>query len=610
MATKQSCFDPILSALSFVWKVAKEVRERIQAMSENKDLCRSIEDHVNILENIANDLKIQLQKLDELPETWRNDCIIDFNVTLEKCRGICVNFRQEGGFKKFFKVHGHRRNLNNLDSELKRATDTLQLVLSQIKLAQGEAVGEAVRQGMQEVRGDILHPNRGVYLTNSEKDGPKPCQLECPQVSLDDDSMKIKWIDDRNPKKKVIRYEVQYDEQNNLILPLTVKECRLKEDPNAFCVKLGPPRVKAGTLYTIRVRCINKSGPGEWSKATVFRFKSGPPKKPYKPTVTIQSHTEVLITVKRPPLDDENGSPITCCKVEYIKKGGNDSTWSTKQLDMSLGLTGSSFPADSANAKQSHVKIGIPSLTPDTAYCFRIKMMNKVGESIPSDPCDIIITQLIPGPPQNVRISSKRRDTTLKVRWQEPFKNPQSVYQYKVQTRMANKKSEWMTRDAVGEKCRSAKVQSLETDTKYEFRVQAINRNEAGEWSNTVEAETRFGVFGRAVGVAGVFVVGVVGGPAIGAVGFGAMAAAAAKNKPDRETAKKAAELGAGVGAGVGGAAVGLIGAPIIGGMAAAIVNKKLAGEIDISPQSSDDENEPESLLTKIGKVVFGEEKK
>jgi hypothetical protein len=85
--------------------------------------------------------------------------------------------------------------------------------------------------------------------------------------------MKIRWTDDRNPKDKVIRYEVLYDEKNNLILPLTVEECRLKDQE--FCVQLGEPRVEAGTSYTIRVRCISKSGPGEWSEATVFTYFPG-----------------------------------------------------------------------------------------------------------------------------------------------------------------------------------------------------------------------------------------------------------------------------------------------------------------------------------------------
>lgn len=367
---------------------------------------------------------------------------------------------------------------------------------------------------------------------------------------------------------------------------------------------LGPPKVRPGNLYTVRVRCISDAGPGDWSEPTLFRFKSGPPNKPAKPTVTVQSPTEVLITVRRPSPKDENGSGVTRCKVEYTQKlGGNDLTWSTLE----------------SNIKQRtspDVKLTVRFLTPDTTYSFRIKMINDCGESIPSDPRDVVTTQLIPGPPQNLRISSKRTDKTIKVRWEEPAVNPQSANKYKVQMRKAKKKYEWTTYTTVYKK--SAKVKELKTDTKYQFRVQSINnKDEAGEWSNEVEAETRFGAFGRALGTAGALVGGVAGGPIIGAIGFGAMAGAAAKKHPDSETAKKAAGVGAGVGGGVAGAVVGLFGAPIIGGAAAIMAHKKLAGEMeDISPQTSDDENEPgmwtEMMKNsqKMAEDIFEEEKK
>lgn len=275
---------------------------------------------------------------------------------------------------------------------------------------------------------------------------------------------------------------------------------------------------------------------------------------------------------------EENGSCVTRCKVEYTQKIDGNGTILESNIKQRTGV---------------EIKLKIGSLTPDAIYSFRIKMINDRGESPASDPCEIVTTQLIPGPPQNLRISSKRTDTTIKVRWEEPAKNPQSANKYKVQVRQAKKKPDvWATEITVDG--RAVKITKLKTDTRYQFRVQSINnKQEAGGWSDEKEAETRYGRFGRAVGTIGALVGGTVGGPIVGALGFGVMAGTAAKKHPDSETAKTAAGVGAGIGGGVGGAVVGLFGAPIIGGVAALMTYKKMAGEMeDISPQTSDDENE------------------
>jgi hypothetical protein len=153
-------------------------------------------------------------------------------------------------------VHEHRKTPNNLDRELKKATDTFELVLKEIMLMQGEAVKEAVCQGTQEVKGavreavhqgtqevrrDLLHPQ--------QDDGPRPNQLECPRVFLEDNLMKISWTDNRNLKDKVTRYEVLYDEQNDIILPFAVDECRLIKN---LVLKLGEPKdyiLRSSPLY-------------------------------------------------------------------------------------------------------------------------------------------------------------------------------------------------------------------------------------------------------------------------------------------------------------------------------------------------------------------------
>ena len=121
--------------------------------------------------------------------------------------------------------------------------------------------------------------------------------------------------------------------------------------------------------------------------------------------------------------------------------------------------------------------------------------------------------------------------------------------------------------------------------------MKAVNEiYQAGEWSEEVEAQTRFGVLGCALGTTGALVGGTVGGPLAGGVLCG-IAAGDIPNS-DREKAVTAAGIAGGIGGAIGGAIMGTYGAPIVGIATAFLVKEKLTGGSDsISPQTSDDED-------------------
>ena len=575
---------PVGSVLSGAFTVCKEVHSRLESLAENNELSDRIQRHIQNLETTATELKNLKQ--DELPESC-TDNITSFNDSIGICKAACADLRNARKIKKFVSVHGHKKELETLDTQLRRACENLQLMLHQVSLFQNRKLKEAVESGTQDIKRTVVHPEGGVFLPNRVV-RPKPQEIKSPQVSLDEsgDLMEVNWIDDNNPNDAVDSYEIRYDDENEQVVPAQRDKCMLAEGSNTFGMILGYPKIKPGNLYTIQVRAVNGAGPGKWSEPPViFRFKSGPPNKPRKPAVTVLSPTEVQIAVSRLSEREENGSCITQCKVEYTEKiDGDDPTWSTLQVQIKKRTT-------------LEVKLKIGGLKPDATYSFRVRMINDSGESVPSDSCDVITTQLIPGPPQNLRISSKRTSTTIKVRWDEPSANPQAAYKYRIEWRLA-KQSEWGPGKTVNKK--SAKVIDLKTDTTYQFRVRAVNnKDELGEWSDEIKSETRFGAFGRTLGTIGAFVGGTVGGPLMGAVGGGAMAGVAAGKHPDSNTGKRAAQIGAGAGGAVAGALFGIVGAPLIGAMSAVMANRKLAGEMeDMSPQTSDDENEPGFMTT------------
>lgn len=290
--------------------------------------------------------------------------------------------------------------------------------------------------------------------------------------------MEVKWTDDKNPKDTIEHYEIRYDDESGVITG----------SPGTFSIKVGPPKIKLGNVYTVQVRGTNGAGPGKWSEPTIFKFKAGHPNKPDKPTATVLSSTEIIIMANKPSPKDENGSSVTHCKVEFVQKiNYNKPVWDTIEYPIS---------------KRSVTKFNIKSLKPDTTYCFRIIMKNASGDSPPSHPLEVETTQPIPGPPLNLRISSNCTTTSIKIRWEEPALNPKAVHKYKIQMRRAKRAQEWVDCPPVEKE--SAKFAQLKPSTKYLFRVQSVNeKGESGEWSDEIEAETRGGRSLRTVSVGG-----------------------------------------------------------------------------------------------------------
>lgn len=83
-------------------------------------------------------------------------------------------------------------------------------------------------------------------------------------------------------------------------------------------------------------------------------------------------------------------------------------------------------------------KFNIGNLSFDKLHHFRVRMVNEVGESKPSDQVQEITKLLIPGAPQELRVSSKRTDSSIKICWKEPISNPEAVEKYEVEVQRKN----------------------------------------------------------------------------------------------------------------------------------------------------------------------------
>ena len=576
--------------LKVVWNISREIYSRYQAVSENNDHRQRVQQSIKELQRLAEDLKNS--GVDELPVS-SIESVEAFQESLETCRRICDNLHSKGILGKAISVREHKVQLEALEKELEKARSSFQLALTKILLQQNQALKQSIQEGHTRIEATVIHPSVGVYQgTGASNKLSRPFPITRPEVTVDGELMVVKWCDDQNPTDSVERYEVQYDDQKDMIVPGKPQDLKISNESNKFALSIGPPKIIPGQLYTIQVRAANSQGPSEWSDQCVFRYKKGPPNKPKKPEVTVNSPTEVIVMVNKLEEKDTNGSPVHQCVVEWIADDDNSSEW--ERLVCAL----------ERHRDSDTKKFSIKQLMPDTMYRFRVRMVNEAGESHPSDVSEVLTTQLIPGPPQELRISCKRTDTTIKIRWKVPTTNPQAVDKYEVQFQLMSSRqpgAEWEAFVTVQHTKLSATARGLKSDTKYQFRVRATNnKNQNGEFSDCLEAETRFGKFGRGAATVGAFVGGTVGGPLMGAVTIGYLAGSSAESGPDSKVGKKVAATAAGIGGGIGGFLLGTIGAPLFGAVGAAMTYKSLEGGLEErSPQSSEDEEE-DSILRNV----------
>ena len=591
LVSKVACALPDI--ISFSLKVCKEVHEYFIEMERNRDDCDGII-------SLVTDLQASIPNLQKIHEENRmsefyQTRFYKLRDSLDIASATCKSLKKQGSFHQLLNNCGNRDDLKRIKSALRDAHESVKLALQIVDHMQCIEIKNAIKKESERIKTGIMNPDLGSYVNPSHHANVPEC-VERPSIALDQSKrlLDIKWVDTKNDMEEIDRYEVCYDDENNSICSFKPKKVFSKSVSHGseFAVKLGEPLVYPGRMYNMKVRGVNGAGPGDWSEAFLFRFLQSPPAKPQEPSLSAVSPTQIAVAVQMLSVKDECGSPVTSCRIEYTEVDNENATsWNSE-----------TFCAE-AQSDTLHVKkFTLDGLKPYKRYGVRVVMINEIGESPCSFTKHACTDCLVPGPPINVRISSKRTCKEVKVRWDKPNEKALGVKAYQVQFRKKYDK-EWGTHATVGEDQLSHKVRNLKTDTKYHFRVKSLNINSEGNFSELVEGKTRCGAFGRTVATGAAFAGGTIGGPIVGATGVGCMSALAAKKGPDSGSGKTAAAIAAGIAGGVAGLFLGTIGAPIVGASTAIVVNKTMEGvREDISPQSSDDENAEPSVLDIIMK--------
>ncbi|XP_046721612.1 protein sidekick-2 isoform X2 [Silurus meridionalis] len=288
-----------------------------------------------------------------------------------------------------------------------------------------------------------------------------------------DTSLKVSWKEPHERNGILTGYRISWEEFNRTntrvthYLPNLTQEYRVTG-------------LTALTTYTIQVAAMTSKGQGQLSSSTI---SSGvPPEMPGPPTnIAISNIGPRSVALQfKPGYDGKTSISRWIVEAQIGVIGENEEWVMVHQL---------------ANEPDARSLI-VEGLNPYTFYRFRMRQVNIVGTSPPSQPSRKIQTLQAPPDiaPANVTLRTAS-ETSLWLRWVplpewEYNGNPELVG-YRVQYSRAGLKGGVLSHIISDRLEREFTIEDLEEWTEYEVRVQAINGIGAGPWSQPVHARTR-----------------------------------------------------------------------------------------------------------------------
>ncbi|KAK2820619.1 hypothetical protein Q5P01_023578, partial [Channa striata] len=288
-----------------------------------------------------------------------------------------------------------------------------------------------------------------------------------------DTSLKVSWSEPNEKNGILTGYRISWEEYNRTNTRVT------HYLPNVT-LEYRVTGLTALTTYTIEVAGMTSKGQGQLSSSTI---SSGvPPELPGPPTnLAISNIGSRSVTLQFKPGYDGKTSI---------------SRW---QVEAQVGVVGENedwVMAHQVSNEPEARSLEVPGLNPYTFYRFRMRQVNIVGTSPPSQPSRKI--QTLPAPPDmapaNVTLRTAS-ETSLWLRWMplpewEYNGNAEQVG-YRVQYSRVGSQGRALTHIISDRLEREFTIEDLEEWTEYEVRVQAVNGIGTGPWSQQVRGRTR-----------------------------------------------------------------------------------------------------------------------
>ncbi|XP_027245964.1 fibronectin type-III domain-containing protein 3A isoform X1 [Cricetulus griseus] len=221
-----------------------------------------------------------------------------------------------------------------------------------------------------------------------------------------------------------------------------------------------------GKTYSFRLRAANRMGFGPFSEKYDITTAPGPPDQCRPPQVTCRSATCAHVNWEIPL---SNGTDITEYRLE----------WGGVEGSMQLCYCGPGLSCE------------LKGLSPATTYYCRVQAMSAVGAgpfsevvacvTPPSVPA--IVTCLQEMSDDDIENPHYSPSTCLAISWEEPYDHGSEILAYSID--LGDKQP--LT---VG-KMTSYIIGSLQPDTMYRIRIQALNSLGAGPFSHTIKLKTK-----------------------------------------------------------------------------------------------------------------------
>ncbi|XP_053194585.1 protein sidekick-2-like [Scomber japonicus] len=288
-----------------------------------------------------------------------------------------------------------------------------------------------------------------------------------------DTSLKVSWKEPQEKNGLLTGYRISWEEFNRTNTRVTHYLPNLTQEYKVT-------GLTALTTYTIQVAAMTSKGQGQLSSSTI---SSGvPPELPGPPTnLAISNIGPRSVTLQFKPGYDGKTSI---------------SRW---QVEAQIGIIGENeewlMVHQLANEPDAR-SLEVLDLNPYTFYRFRMRQVNIVGTSPPSQPSRKI--QSLQAPPDifpaNVTLRTAS-ETSLWLRWvplpEWEYNGNPDLVGYRVQYSKAGSKGGVLSHVIMDRLEREFTIEDLEEWMEYEVRVQAINGIGSGPWSQPVHGRTR-----------------------------------------------------------------------------------------------------------------------
>ena len=216
-----------------------------------------------------------------------------------------------------------------------------------------------------------------------------------------------------------------------------------------------------------RVRAVNAAGvTGPWSRSSV-QAALGSPGPPQNVSARADGNNAIDVSWASP--EDAGNSPVTGYRVEWT-------------ADPEAGRW--------SGANTTELTYKHRNLQTAATWHYRVAARNRGGLGVWSDPVMGTTAPTAPDAPGNFRATTLS-DYEIELTWNEPKDNGEPITGYQLERSRDGSADSWSQRATPGADATTYTDSSLDANTRYYYRVRAVNSVGAGAWSRSVSSMTQ-----------------------------------------------------------------------------------------------------------------------